>query len=247
MPDFFDRLIARGTQPPGGETPAAGQAAHHGYRASDPSSRAALTLVLPRLPGPFERLAAEPPGACLEAADEVWEVDAVPSATARARRALGGPAGTHDGITPHPLPRGSATSRESGSAAVPGEQLPLPRATPVYIAADGAAPDQPPGSTSHPGHPTPPLSAPRTLAVPATAVRAARAAAAPGAPAQPPAPPPVVVRIGRIEVRNTSPDRRELQPKRRTRRAAPKLTLAEYLAAASGGRNGSGVSAGGGR
>ena len=87
------------------------------------------------------------------------------------------------------------------------------------------------------------------LAVPASAVRAALPVAdeARTPRAQAPAPPPVTVRIGRIEVRNTSPDRRERQPNKRAGRAAPKQTLAEYLAAASGGRNGSGVSTGGAR
>lgn len=249
MPDFFDRLIARGTQQPGRSKPSASRPAHQGGRADGHSSVAALTLALPRLPGPFERLAAEPPGASLEAVDEVWEVDAVPSDTARARLTLGSLAGTHVGITPPPLLRSGATQREPGFTTVSGEQPPPPRATPVYILADAAAPDQPSDRASRPGHPMPPLSAQRTLAVPASAVRAARPAAddGPGAPEQPPVAPPVVVRIGRIEVRNTSPDRRERQAKRRTRRAAPKLTLADYLAAASSGRNGSGVSAGGGR
>ena len=142
----------------------------------------------------------------------------------------------------------------------------LPRATPAYLVTDAgaAAPDQasarascpaadrdqepriPAGAVSRPEHAIPPPSPPRTLAIPASAVRAARPADdARTAQAQPPAPPPVVVRIGRIEVRNTSPDRRERQAMRRTGRAAPKLTLAAYLAAVNGGPNG--TSTGGGR
>lgn len=246
MPDFFDRLIARGTGRPSGEAPSAGLPAHHGYRAAGPGSAAAFTLALPRLPGPFERPAVGPPGTSLETADEVREVDAVPSGTARARRPLGSLAGTHVGIVRPPFPRGSTSSPRPGSTRAPGGQP--PQATPVR-AAGAAAPDQPPGRGSRPGYPTPALPAPRPLAVPASAVRAAWPAAddAPGATALQPATPPVVVRIGRIEVRNARPERRERPAQRRARRAAPKLTLADYLAAANGGRNGSGATAGGGR
>jgi hypothetical protein len=251
MPDFFDRLIARGTQQPGGRMPASGRPAHEADRASEPGSGDTVAFALPRLPGPFERPGAGPPGASLEAFDEISEVVAAPSATARARRALDSLAGPHAGVMTPPLLRGGTNSREPGSTSVPGEQLALPRATPLYFAADAraAALDQPFGRTSRPGHSVPPLSAPRTLAVPASAVSAARPVGddAPGATAQPPAAPPVVVRIGRIEVRNASPERRERPAQRRTRRAAPKLTLAEYLAEASGRQNGRGVSAGGGR
>lgn len=279
MPDFFDRLIARGTQQPGGGTPAPGQPARPAGRASDPSSGAAVAFARPRLPGPFEWSGAEPPDAFLQAVDEVGEVGAGSPGTARARPALRSLAGTQAGITPPPLLRDSTTSRAPGSATtIPGEQpavrpapaqqAPLsPRATPVYLGAAAAARDHPSaragrpaadrdqerdtpaGTASRPEHHIPPPSQPRTLAVPASAVRAARPAAddARTAQAQPPVPPPVIVRIGRIEVRNTSQDRRERQAKRRARRAAPKRTLAEYLAAASTGRNGSGVSTGGGR
>lgn len=281
MPDFFDRLIARGTQPSGGGMPSSGHPAHQAGRASDPNDGAAVTFAVPRLPGPFERLAAEPRDAFLEAVDEVREVGARSPGTARARPADGSLAGTQAGITPPSLLRDRTTSRAPGAATtIPGEQpavrlapvqqAPLsPTATPVYLGAEAgaAAPehasarasrpaanrdqerDTPAGTASRPGHPIPPQSQPRTLAVPATAVRAARPADddARTAQAQPPAPPPVIVRIGRIEVRNTSPDRRERQAKRRARRAAPKRTLAEYLAAASTGRNGSRVSTGGGR
>jgi hypothetical protein len=226
MPDFFDRLIARGTQQPGG---------------------AAVTFALPRLPGPFERLADQAPGPFLEAVDETREVDAARPGTPRARPALGRLAGTQAAITPPSLLRDAAT---------PPQQAPLlPRATPVHLVADAgvAAPDQASTRASRPEYPIPPpLSAavavtPRTLAVPASAVRAARSAAdeARTAQAQPAAPPPVTVRIGRIEVRNWGQDRRERQPKRRASRAAPKQTLADYLAAASGGRTGSGVRPGG--
>ena len=282
MPDFFDRLIARGTQQPGGGAPSSGQPAHRAGRSSDPGSGAPVTFALPRLPGPFERLATEPPDPFSEAVDEAREVDAARPDTARARSALGSLAGTQAGITPPPPLRDAATSRAPGSATtVPGGQPPartappqqaplLPRATPVYLVADAAAAalDQASARASRPargfpGGTTPrdppasrgtirppyPLTRPRTLAVPASAVRAARPAAdeARTAQAQPPAPPPVVVRIGRIEVRNWGPDRRERQAKRRAGRAAPRLTLAEYLAAAGGGRNGSGVGPGGAR
>jgi hypothetical protein len=287
MPDFFDRLIARGTQQPGGgmlspgqsARPASGQPVHQAGRASDPSSGAAVTFALPRLPGPFEWLAADRPDVFLEAVDEVREADAARPETARVRPPLGSLAGTQAGITPPSLLRDSTSSWAPGSATtVPGEQPParpapagqaplLPRATPVYLVAEAgaAAPDQasarasqpaatrgqerdtPAGTASRPEHPIPPSPA-RTLAVPASAVRAARPAAdeARTAHAQPPGPPPVTVRIGRIEVRNTSPDRREPKAKQRARRAAPKLTLAAYLAAANAGQNG-GVSTGGTR
>jgi hypothetical protein len=109
--------------------------------------------------------------------------------------------------------------------------------------------DVPAGTASRPEHPIPPPSPTHTLAIPASAVRTAQATAgeAPAARAQPPVPPPVVVRIGRIEIRSTSGDRRERQAKPRARRAAPKLTLAAYLAAANAGQNGGGVSTGGTR
>jgi len=266
MPDLFDRLIARGTQP-GGRMPSSGRPADVAGRASEPSSGAAVTFALPRLPGPFERAAAEPADAFLEAAGEVREV--------------GGIAGTQAAITRPPLLRGSTTSRAPGSArAGPGQQLPartapagqasvLPSATPAHLVpeTDAAALDQasaragrpaadgdhesdvPADTASRPEHPIPPPSPTRTLAIPASAVRAARPVAddAPAARAQPPAPPPVVVRIGRIEVRSTSENRRERQTKQRARRAAPKLTLAAYLAAANAGQNGGGVSTGGAR
>ena len=266
MPDLFDRLIARGTQL-GGRMPSSGQPAHRAGRASEPGSGAAVTFALPRLPGPFERPAAESPDAFLEAAGEV--------------RALTGLAGTQAAITSPLLLWGSTTSRAPGSARTgPGQQLPartdpagqaplLPSATPVYLvpepgaaapdqasaradrtAADGDhEPDVPADLASRPEHPIPPPSPTRTLAIPASVVRAARPAAddAPAARAQPSAPPPVVVRIGRIEVRSTSGDRRERQTKQRARRAAPKLTLAAYLAAANAGQNGGGISTGGAR
>jgi hypothetical protein len=267
MPDLFDRLIARGTQQPGGRMPSSGQPAHEAGRASEPSGGATVTFALPRLPGPFERPAAAPPGAFLEAADEV--------------RALGGLAGTQPAISPPPLLRGSTTSRAPGSASSGhGQQLPartapagqaplLPSATPAYLlpGAGAAALDQasarigrqtadgdresyvPADTGSRPKHPIPPPSPTRTLAIPASVVRAARPAAddAPAARAQPPAPPPVTVRIGRIEVRSANENHRERQPKQRARRAAPKLTLAAYLAAANAGQNGGGVSTGGAR
>jgi hypothetical protein len=281
MPDFFDRLIARGTQPRGGGMPSSGQPAHQAGRASDPSSGAAVTFAVPRLPGPFERLGAEPPDAFLDAVDEVREVGARSPGTARVRPARGSLAGTQAGITPPPLLRDRTTSRAPGSAAtVPGEQpavrpapaqqAPLsPTATPVYLGADAGAAaldqasarasrpaadrdqkrDTPAGTATRPEHPVRPPSQARTLAVPASAVRAARPAAdhTRTAQAEPPVPPPVIVRIARIEVRNTIQDRRERQAKRHARRGAPKRTLAEYLAAASTGRNGSRVSTGGGR
>jgi hypothetical protein len=281
MPDFFDRLIARGMQQPGGRMPSSGQPAHEAGRASEPSSGATVTFALPRLPGPFERPATEPTGAFLEAVDEVRELDAQPPETARARPSRGGPAGTRAVITPPPLLRGSTVSLAPGSARTGrGQQLPasmapagqaplLPSATPVYLvpeagaaaldqvsagvgrpAADGRhEPDAAASAASRPERPIPQPSPTRTLAVPANVVRAARPAAddARAARAQPPAPPPVVVRIGRIEVRNPSLDRRERQPKRRAARAAPRQTLAAYLAAASDGRNGNGVWQGGGR
>jgi hypothetical protein len=281
MPDFFDRLIARGTQQPGGRVPSSGQPSHEAGRASEPSAGATVAFALPRLPGPFERPAAEPADAFLEAVDEVRELDARPPETAQARASLGGPAGTQAAITPPPLLRGSTISRAPGSArAGPGQVLPtgaapaqqaplLPSATPAYLVSEtGAAaldqvsarlgrpaadgddkPDVAPSAASRPERPIPQPSPMRTLAVPASVVRAARAAAddARAARAQPPAPPPVVVRIGRIEVRNPSLDRRERQPKRRAARAAPRQTLAAYLAAASGGRNGNGIWQGDGR
>jgi hypothetical protein len=271
MPDFFDRLVARGAQRPGGGMSPSGHQA----------SQAAVTLALPRLPGPYERPAAEPPDAFAEAVDQARAADTAPPSTARARPALGRLAGTRTAITPPPLAGGGTTSPAPGSATTrPGDQPParpapaqqalvLPGVAPAYLvaSADGAAVDQasarargpaagrdqesgtPAGGASHQDHPTGPPPPPRTLAVPASAVRAARPAAddARTAMAQPPAPPPVVVRIGRIEVRNTSPDRRERQAKRRAGRAAPRLTLAQYLAAASGGRNGNGNPTGGGR
>jgi hypothetical protein len=278
MPDFFDRLIARGTQQPGGGMPSPGQPARPVGRASDPGSGAPVAFARPRLPGPFERLAAEPPDPFLEAVDEVREVDAARPGTPRARPAFGSLAGTQPAITAPPLLRDAATPLAPGRALrVPGEQPParpgppqqaplLPRATPVHLVADAGAgaPDQasarasrpaadrdqerdarPSTASRRPEHLSPQPSPPRTLAVPASAVRAARPAAdaAGSAQAQPPAPPPVVVRIGRIEVRNTSPDRRERQAKRRGGRAAPRQTLAAYLAAAYGG----GVSTGGAR
>lgn len=258
MPDFFDRLIARGT--PGGEAPA-------------------VTLALPRLPGPFERPAAEPPDPFTEAIDEA----AGGPGTPRARPALGVLAGTRAAITPPPRPRDGAISRAPGGApAVPGEQRPArpaapqqPSAAQARLAADAGA-----GATDRASGParreaagrdlrrdtsdgavgrgkerlTAQLSPPGMLVVPASAVRAARPAdEARTVQAQPPAPlsplspllpalpaPPVVVRIGRIEVRNTSPERRERQVKRRAgaARAAPKSTLAAYLAAASAGSTG---------
>lgn len=280
MPDLFDRLIARGTQP-GKRTPSSGQPADGVGRASEPSSGAAVTFALPRLPGPFERPAAEPPDAFLEAVDEVREVDTPPPETARVRPGLGDLAGTQSAITPLPLLRGSTISRAPGSArtgpgqvlptgAAPAQQAPLlPSAMQIYLvpetgaaaldqvsarlglpAADGDhEPDVAPSAASRPERPIPQPSPTRTLAVPASVVRAALPAAddARAVRAQPPAPPPVVVRIGRIEVRNPNLDRRERQPKRRPARAAPRQTLAAYLAAASGGRNGNGGWQGGGR
>jgi DNA polymerase III subunit gamma/tau len=282
MPDFFDRLIARGTQQPGGGTPAPGQPGRRASGASDSGSGASVAFALPRLPGPFEGLATGSPDPFLEAVDETWEVDAARPQAPLARPALGGLAGTQAAITPSALLRDSATPRVPGRApAVPGEQPPaspappqpaplLPTGTPVHLAADAgaAAPDQasarasrPPGGNGGAGSPSvsrrglggivPPRQAgpARVLAVPASAVRAARPAAdeARIAQAPPPAPPPVMVRIGRIEVRNWGQDRREPQPKRRASRAAPKQTLAAYLAAANGGRTSSGVWPGGAR
>jgi hypothetical protein len=281
MPDFFDRLIARGAQQPGGRMPPSGRPAHETGRAGEPGSGAAVTFALPRLPGPFERPAAEPPDAFLEAVDDVRDVDAPPHETVRARPGTGGLAGTQAATTPSPLLRGSTTSWVPGSAGTgPSQQLPartapagqarlLPSATAVYLVpeADAAAVvqtparvsrsaadrdqerDTPAGAASRPEHPIPPPSPTRTLAVPAGAVHAAWPAAdnARTVQAQPTAPPPVTVRIGRIEVRNASPDRRERPTKQRARRAAPKLTLAAYLAAANAGQNGGGVSTGGAR
>jgi hypothetical protein len=277
MPDFFDRLIARGTQP-GGSMPSSGQPAHEAGPASEPSSGATVTFARPRLPGPFEWPATEPADAFLEAVDEVRELGARPPGTAQARPSLAGPAGTRAAITPPPPLRDSTISRAPGSArtgpgqelltrTAPAQQDPLlPSATPVYLipeagaaldqvsarvgrpAADGDhEPDVAASAGRRPEHPIPPPT--RPLAVPAIVVRAARPAAdnARAAQAQPPAPPPVVVRIGRIEVRNPSLDRRERQPKRRAARAAPRQTLAAYLASASGGRNGNGVGQGSGR
>jgi hypothetical protein len=281
MPDFFDRLIARGTQQPGGGTPAPGQPGRRASGASDSGSGASVAFALPRLPGPFEGLAAGSPDPFLEAVDETWEVDAARPQAPLARPALGGLAGTQAAITPSALLRDSATPgapRPATSNA--GEQPParpappqpaplLPTATPVHLATEAgpAAPDQAsagdsrPGGNGGAGSPSvsrgglggivPPRQAgpARVLAVPANAVRSLRPAAdeARIAQAPPPAPPPVVVRIGRIEVRNTSQDRREPQPKRRASRAAPKQTLAAYLAAANGGRTSSGVWPGGAR
>jgi hypothetical protein len=281
MPDFFDRLIARGAprgygglgRPPvrrgglGGIVPPEG-------------SSAAVTFARPRLPGPFELLAPERQDAFLEAVDEVREAGAAHPEPARARPALGSLDRTQAAITPPPLLHDDTTARAPGRApAVPGEQPSvrpapqqapiLPSATPVHPAADAgaAAPDQasarvgrPAGEVWRGGEPLhaggPRGVGPRevagpsrTLAVPASAVRPARPAAgeARTAQAQPPAPPPVTVRIGRIEVRNGGQDRRERQAKKRPGRVAPKQTLAEYLAAAGGGRNGSGAGPGGAR
>lgn len=285
MPDYFDRLIARGTQQPGGRTPAHGQPGRRAASASEPgdptTGRAAVTFALPRLPGPFERPAAEQPDRFLEAVDEVWETGATRPPAPRARPDLGGLAGTQAAITPPPLLRDATTLRAPRQAmSGPGERPPgrpappqqaplLAGATPVQPGADAAAPQQ---ASARPDLPDPgevwggwqpfhaggllgagprEVAGPpgRILAVPVGAVRAARPAAdeASAAQAQPPAPPPVTVRIGRIEVRDTSQDRRERQPNKRAVRAAPKQTLAEYLAAAGGGRNGSGVGPGGAR
>jgi hypothetical protein len=278
MPDFFDRLIARGAQPPGGGMPSSGRAAHQAGGTSDPS---AVTLALPRLPGPFERLATEPPDPFTGAIDESREADAAPAPTARAWPALGRLAGTQAAITPPPFLRAGTTPQAPGfgpprpgeqspARPVPADEAPLrPRVTPAGLVAEArtaaldlrsaragrptADPDQergtPAGRASRQERSIVSPSPPRMLAVPASAVHATRPAAtgddARAGRAQPPAPPPVVVRIGRIEVRNATPERRERPARRRPGRAGPKLTLAEYLAAASGGRNGNW--AGGGR
>lgn len=281
MPDFFDRLIARGTQRPAPGQHAPGQPGGRAGRAGrvgGPSDEGPVAFALPRLPGPFERPSAEPPGGFIEAVDEVWEAH---PGTARTRLPLGTLAGTGTGtatpaaITPPPLLRDAATPLAQGrAAAVSAEQPPktpaqrqqaqqLPRATPVPIAADAGAAaldhasSQPAADRQRDARATtgPPErtiaqpSPPRMLAVPVSAVRAARPAAdeARTGQAPPPAPPPLVVRIGRIEVRNTSPDRRERQPKRRTSRTGPKRTLAEYLAGASTVPNGGGNPWGGAR
>jgi hypothetical protein len=265
MPDFLDRLIARGTQQPGGGMPAPG-----------PGSGTPVAFALPRLPGPFERLAAEPPDPFLETVDEVRDVYAARPATPQAWPAFGNLAGTQSAITPPPLlrdattppaprPAASGPGEQPSARPAPPQQSPLlPGAAPVHLVSDAraAAPDQapagalldpggrPPGDPPHGGAVRPSIPPrPPGLAVPASAVRAALPSAgeARTAQAQPPAPPPVTVRIGRIEVRNTSHDRRERQADKRAGRAGPKQTLAAYLAAASGGRNSSGVSTGGGR
>lgn len=274
MPDFFDRLIARGTRQPGGGTPAPGQP---GRRAGVPGSGAPVAFALPRLPGPFERPVAGRPGPFLEAIDEVREADTARPQTPRAWPAPGGMAGTQTATTPAqvlrdatapraPRPATSSHGEEPSAGPALTQQAPLlPTPTQVHLVTEAraAAPDQasagasPVGEAWRGGEPLhaegprgvgPREVAERVLAVPASAVRAAppaadetRTAAAPA-----PAPPPVVVRIGRIEVRNTSQDRRERQPKRASR-PAPKQSLAAYLAAASGGQNSSGVSTGGAR
>jgi hypothetical protein len=263
MPDFFDRLIARGAQRPGGGT-------------SAPGHRDAVTFARPRLPGPFERPAAEPSAPFLEVVDEGREVDPARPETPRVRPALGSLAGTRAPITPPPRFRDIATPQAPGSGAtVPAEQPPvrpapgrqaplLPRATPYHVADAGTAvPDQasarvsrlaadrdqeratPAGLASSPSRqPIVQPSPQRVLVVPASVVRPAADDARTVQP-PPPEPPAVTVRIGRIEVRDTSQDRRQHQTKQRARRAAPKTTLAAYLAAANAGQNG--VSTGGAR
>ncbi|HTU76772.1 MAG TPA: hypothetical protein VMG38_24950 [Trebonia sp.] len=269
MPDFFDRLIARGAQRPGGGMTSSSQPDRRAGAASGPPP---ITLALPRLPGPFERLAAEPSDTFFEVIDESRQADGAPPGSARARPALGRLAGARPAILSPPLAGGPitapaaspATPRPAGpSPAGPARAHPaplLPRATPAGLVAGAAVTaagpasvqasasagggDQERGSSAgragRAEHPIGPSSPPRPLVVPASAVHAARPAAdaARTAAAQPAAPPPVVVRIGRIEVRDTSPGRRERPARRKPGRAAPRLTLAQYLAAASGGRNG---------
>jgi hypothetical protein len=233
MPDFFDRLIARGTQRPGGGL--SGQA-----------GQAEVAFALPRLPGPFERLATQPPDPFIETIEETREAGSPPTATARARLAPGVLSGTRSSLPPL-LPE-SIISR---APAVPGEPPPVrptparqspPMATPVLIGPDGpdagtAPADQPTDRASRPEHAFPPPALPRTLAVPATAVHTAEPDDARGVQARSPEPPVVTVRIGRIEVRDTSQDRRERPKNPAKRRPAPKQTLAAYLAAANAGQN----------
>jgi hypothetical protein len=242
MPDFFDRLIARGGPP--GQT-------------------SEVAFALPRLPGPFERPTARPPDAFIETIEETRDVGPAPTAPPIPRSVPGVLSGPRS--SPPPLAPDGITTR---APAVPGEPPPvrpaparqpppLPMATPEFPGPDAgitvAAKDQPSDRASRPsaesvrvttagqpehGSPEPPPALPRTLAVPATAVHSVQAADdAGGAQAQSPEPPVVTVRIGRIEVRDTSQDRRERPAKQRARRPAPKLTLAAYLAAADAGQN----------
>lgn len=233
MPDFFDRLIARARPP----------------EASD------VAFAYPRLPGPFERPAAPPPDAFIETIEEVREAGPPPTGMPHPRPAPGVPPATRS--DPPPLEPASIIAR---APAVPGEPppvspaqaparqpMPMPLATPVLIGPDASstAPAAQPADSpsrpiadqervtivSRPGQ-EPPLAPPRPLAIPAAAVRPIQDGVPP-----PPEPPVVTVRIGRIEVRDATQDRRERPKNLAKRRPAPKLTLAAYLAAANAGQN----------
>jgi hypothetical protein len=226
MPDFFDRLIARGAGQPG---------------------QAAVAFAVPRLPGPFERPTAPPLDPFIETIEETPEPSSAPT-TARARPVLGDLPGTRS--SPPPLTPDSITSRAptgpseptSVRPALPRRSPPLPMATSVAVVPDAGIPaatkDQPTDRVSWPEPAFPPPAVPRALAIPASAVQVARPADARSAQVQPPGPPVVTVRIGRIEVRDTGHDRRERPANpanQKKRRAAPKTTLAAYLAAATEG------------
>ena len=228
MPDFFDRLIARARPP----------------EASD------VAFAYPRLPGPFERPAAPPPDPFIETIEEVREAPArmpdprpAPSIPTPATRS-NPPALKADSRTPQAPPVRDEPPPPRPAPAQP--PTPTPVATPMLLEPETAPADQSPDRPSRPiadqervtivtrPEQAPPPAVPRPLAIPAAAVHPAQDRVNP----PPPEPPVVTVRIGRIEVRDASrdSDRRERPKKNQAkRRPAPKLTLAAYLAAATGG------------
>lgn len=258
MPDFFDRLVARGARPGGGGS--GGAAAP----TSGPARLAGMTVVRPRVPGLFERPA--PP-----APDRELEVTAEPPLSGLGL--AGPPSGAAPGSPPQPRThtwlvaapvahRGAEQAREPSPPPQPAPVTALLPAAPQFAPSAAAAPAAPARrqDTPHPVSASPgrepaggpgAQTAPQALAPPVPA-------APPQAPAppawRPPAPAPagaapatrpphagtpteptVRISIGRIEVRAPEPPGHR-GADRRPGRPAPVLSLDRFLAGEAGQR-----------
>jgi len=261
MPDFFDRLVARGS--PDGTAPGsdAGAAGAPSYL----ENRAGIVRARPRLPGPFERPARPWPDDMLE----ITETPAPPGARApegtpihpAAPAAAPWPGFQAQVRLPPVTYRAGARVPEPDGIPAPSARpaIPLPAApapalsrpatpSPVPEPAAGLTPSRPGGGSGY-GPPAPAAAAAPQAPLPLI-VAAARPAPAPPGDGQRPgpgqdraAPPPgrtgpaVQVRIGRIDVQ-AAPDRGRRAAGRAPARPAPVVSLDRFLAREAPGEGG---------
>jgi hypothetical protein len=259
MPDFFDRLVARGIRPDGGGS---GSAA---APTSGPERLAGMVVARPRIPGLFERPAPPAPERELEAEAEVVahapgavRPPAAPLAAApqhlthaqlvQAPVAYRGAEPDRAERPPHPAPAAAqlpfallpAAPQLAPPAAVapavrPAAQSPASAIRPRPDREIGAA-DEPapllPGTPVRTAQPQIPVATARRL--PATAAAAVAATGRPPHALPPPARPTVRISIGRIEVRPSDPPRGHGPAKPAAVRPAPVLSLDRFLAGGAG-------------